>query len=263
MEFDRVGFPRNPSNSAKDICYIEGQCRQPLVELNKIGNPRLDDTFPEMIDFLKRFEMTTNDANQILLYQREYELIATNGSSNYSLTNDEIVETWLEASCDWLKENLDDVVALWQTEIKRYDCLNGCGFDYYFDVSNDFREINISDENGLIGGSCDIDIGECICDSEYLIDDCRTSCPGLKGPYWNESNGEFTFEFCSGHGICDIDTQSCKCDIGFGNSDCGYKYDVFSYDSDLRLVFIFVFGAIIILYVGSLLWLKSKLQYAV
>ena len=68
MKFDRVGFARNPSNSAYDECYINAQCRQPLYELNKLGNPRLQETFPEMIDFLKSFEMTTNDANDILLY---------------------------------------------------------------------------------------------------------------------------------------------------------------------------------------------------
>ena len=55
MEFDRVGFARNPSNTAYDECYKQAQCRQPLFELNKLGNPNLYNTFPEMIDFLKSF----------------------------------------------------------------------------------------------------------------------------------------------------------------------------------------------------------------
>ena len=264
MEFDRVGFARNPSNTANDECYIEAKCRQPLFELSKLGNSRLQDTFPEMITFLKSFAMSTNDANQILLYQRELELVATPNSnmSSNSLSNDQITQIWANASCIWLKENLNEVKSSWLSEITRYDCIGGCGFNYYYDSISDFYADNPINISYTIGGECDIDNGECLCDSPYLVHDCRLSCPGLIGPI-SDGNNNFTFQFCSGHGVCHIGTQVCKCDTGFGNSDCGYSYDVFTYNQVLKWVFVGFFGGIIILYGASLFWLKSNVKYAV
>ena len=69
MQFERIAFARNPSNTVDDECWEAGQCRQPFLQLNKLGNPLLDDTFPEILEFLDNFEMTSADVNEILLYE--------------------------------------------------------------------------------------------------------------------------------------------------------------------------------------------------
>ena len=95
MEFQRVAFERNPSNTVYDECYAVAQCRQPLVTLSKIGNPELETRFPEMVDFLNGFTMDATDVNEILAYESELEQIATNQlKPNESLTNDQITQIW-------------------------------------------------------------------------------------------------------------------------------------------------------------------------
>ena len=167
------------------------------------------------------------------------------------------------ASCIWLKDNLDSIDS-WYVDIIRYDCENGCGFDSYWNGS-----VEMSGDS--IGGTCSENTGECDCWTEFLFDDCTESCPGLLGPFWNELSKNFTFEYCSGHGSCDIDTKTCNCDLGYGNkkdnsgtgNDCSYKYPKYSYNEELFGIFVFIFVIIIIVLIASLIWLKSNLQYKV
>ena len=88
MEFQRVAFSRNPSNSVTDKCYEDGECRQPITLVHKLGNPQLRTLFKEMIDFLENFEMSSTDLNQIIAEQIEIEQIAQ------TLSNAQYIQTW-------------------------------------------------------------------------------------------------------------------------------------------------------------------------
>ena len=90
LEFERVSFARNPTNTFDDECYIDGECRSPISLIEKLGNPKLEETFPEMLDFLDNFDMTSTDVNEIIAYQSEIEA----AMGNQSLTHSQIVQTW-------------------------------------------------------------------------------------------------------------------------------------------------------------------------
>lgn len=92
MEFQHVAFDRNPSNTVTDECFIEGTCREPLIQLSKIGNGRLESEFPEIVDFLFKFKMNSQDLLDILLYERALEMKMT--EYGHTLTNDETNEIW-------------------------------------------------------------------------------------------------------------------------------------------------------------------------
>merc|ERR1719203_2402577 len=82
--------------------------------LLKLGNPNLRESFPEMLNFLHSFKMTTSEVNFIIM-----EHIAAAGMTN--LTEH---EKWQYAACEWLKavtEPIDQNTG----EIKRYLCPEG------------------------------------------------------------------------------------------------------------------------------------------
>ena len=92
MEFQQVAFGRNPSNTVTDECFVEGTCREPIIQLSKIGNGRLETEFPEIVDFLFAFAMDSSDLLDVLLVQRALEMKMT--ENNHTLTNDEANEIW-------------------------------------------------------------------------------------------------------------------------------------------------------------------------
>ena len=282
MEFQRVAFERNPSNTVYDECYSKAKCRAPLIQIQKIGNPKLSETFPEMVDFLNKFVMDATDVNNILEYeaqlekqlleQKQQSLNNTNDTSSISLTNDEITIIWANASCRWLKENFESIDSLWKVDIIRKDC-GGCGFSNYTNSSGEV--VQLTNENDFIGGTCDFDTGLCQCDTPGIFGThCDESCPGLSGPFITLNSNvssaldTYEFEYCSGHGKCDSDNKQCECEEGYSSknkdsNDCGYEYPNFTYSTGLQGIFWVIFGIIIIGNISSLIWLKTNLHYAV
>ena len=188
------------------------------------------------------------------------------------------------ASCKWLKDNINNSDATWYVEITKSDCGEGCGFSEYIDYNSEkSQNYSSSSGNSFIGGTCDEDEGVCSCDSTQLTGSCRgntTSCPGLQGPYCdfnttgrfanNESSRTFSttsgsciFFHCSRHGTCDIDIKSCTCDDGYGGSDCSIEYPIFRYDVEFELIFSALFLVIIVLYTVSIVWVRLHLKYRV
>ncbi len=77
MEYQRIFFPRNPSNSVFDKCYFkENECMSPLSELGKLGNARLYDSFPEIVSWASRFKV---DSTQVATVAEIYKEL--NGES--------------------------------------------------------------------------------------------------------------------------------------------------------------------------------------
>ena len=176
-----------------------------------------------------------------------------------------------EAACTWLQNNTAKI-AKWYVDINRYDCNEGCGFSYYYNGTSTTDDmILISDRDDYVGGSCDYDTGECYCDETFLLDDCRKSCPGLLGPFTTFQNGSEVqyFEVCSGHGSCDESKTICSCDDGYGGvdkdgyADCHFSYGEFEYDDALVALFSCIFTFIILVLIGSMIWLKMNEKYTV
>ena len=231
MKFERIALPRNPNNDVQDTCYVEGECTFPLSPLLKIGNPKLQTTFPEMYDFLLGFQMYTNDVNDIIAYHSE-------GSKAFSnLTPHEL---WINATCKWLKQ-AQKTTNVWYQDIVRYDCIfdaeneehNHCGFNYYYRSFDDAKNKNTQNIVNVewydsIAGKCSNSSHQplCNCSSMYFIGDaCRSSCPGVIGPIVGDHHdhgavvndsrvtiGNYTFYVCNGNGICNIENRRCVCD---------------------------------------------------
>ena len=187
MQFERVALPRNPNNNVDAVCYENGQCSFPINPLLKIGNPKLFEEFDEMHGFLLDFDMSTNDVNDIIAYYAESEA--------YNLSKH---DTWINATCKWLKNN-EDATQIWYQEITRYDCIfesgstvrSNCGFNYFYETVQD--AVNGENQKGIpwydsVAGSCENATRgpQCDCVSEYFVGDtCRYSCPGVVGPVLN------------------------------------------------------------------------------
>lgn len=239
QQFEKLVFPRNPDQSLDDPCFVERSCQFPVSPLQKMANIHLKERSPEAHAFFSAFEATSSQINLLVSkwLQREEE------------DNENITSTirWLNAACDWLKDEAS--FSTWNTSqimdisINRWQCLEGCGIDG-------------------VGGSCDYYSGQCVCDFKELFADshCKSSCPGLIGPYTN-STGQTTFDFCSGHGICDIMTRQCsQCDDGFGGLDCGTKLEEYLYPK-LSVAVIVVSSLMAIVGILCIAWLWCSRQY--
>ncbi len=79
MEYQRIAFPRNPSNNVADPCYLRNECMSPLTELRKIGNARLYHTFPEMVTWAASFKMTMP---QVATVAEIYSLLSGENKAN-------------------------------------------------------------------------------------------------------------------------------------------------------------------------------------
>lgn len=239
MRFEQIGVHRNTDNSRDAQCYSNYQCKEPVTPLYKLGNSRLYDTFPEIIAFLFDFNILGEHLNNIVAHHQKHN-------------------NWLNATCQWLL-NHEDVIKEWYQEIVRYDCssFNGCGYS----MNNDKN----------IGGYCSNSSIEpkCVCTDEALGgNDCRTHCPGLIGPIYNETNNSYFFQQCSNHGICDNTYWICTCDVGFGGDGCQIQYQQFNfYESNgntsksifiIWMLLLFILSLIII---GSIIWLWMNQKY--
>eukprot|EP01084_Bolivina_argentea_P047038 86653_1 len=240
FQFERINLPRNPDNDVKSECYIDATCDWPNTPLYKLANPKIKQMFPEIYRFLVDFKMTATDVNEIINFQ--YELQSTN-SANLSLH-----EQWLNASCNWLKQNEDTINIAWYQEITRYDCtgVTQCGYDYFYNSFYDaINGINIQSlpiiYHKNIAGYCLNDTYKplCNCTNEFFIgDSCTESCPGLIGPINSETYkpnqslnmssiniGQYIFYSCNGHGNCDIVNRICSCHTGYTGNKCNQCSD--------------------------------------
>merc|ERR1719334_1849477 len=194
QQFEKLVYPRNPDQSANDPCFEAKDCQFPVAPIMKLANPLLRERFPEAYEFFNRFKMTTSQVNLLV----SKFLTINDDWANYGAMSS--TEKWLHAACDWMKDEKSHSTwstGAWDVPIVRYDCELGCGFG--------------DEGNGGIGGECNYYNGECECWQPELFADeqCRLSCPGLSEPMFNESSGEYYFEFCSGHGVCNVKTRAC------------------------------------------------------
>merc|ERR1712130_131076 len=117
-QFEKLAFPRNPDQSANDICFQQNRCQYQISPLMKAANPRLNDTFPEAFQFYKAYYVPTTQVN--LLISKFLERQDDTGS---------VLEKWLNAACDWMKDPSSQEVwnrASWNISIDRYKCSETC-----------------------------------------------------------------------------------------------------------------------------------------
>jgi len=274
MEFERVALPRNPNNDVSSSCYIDGTCTFPLSPLEKLANPNLVDEFEEMYSFAIDFAMAADDVNDIIYFYNEY-------SESVGSLNATEHEKWQYAACQWHRRNSTaETTKEWFQNITRYDCLDNCGFNYYYeshdDAVNGINTVSVSWDDS-IAGDCLYDSSAplCECPDVYFVgDSCRQSCPGVIGPILNDSvdgdyladsrfvsSENYTFYLCSGHGTCDIETKLCECEDGYGGSGCGTEYPVFEYSTVWVATWSTLFILIMIVFALSMYWLYRNQQY--
>jgi len=235
QNFEKLVFPRNPDQSTYDPCYMAKKCQNPVEPIMKAANPLLKSRFPEAYQFFTGFSMGTRQINKMV----SYYLQVYNNESMDSTTK------WLHAACQWMKDEESKSTwntSSWNIEIERTDCLNGCGI------------------NG-VGGSCNYYEGQCEChyDELFADTDCKQSCPGLVGPYHNDS-GSMVFGFCSEHGVCDVMTRQCSCEDGYGDEGCGTKYEQYQYVA-LMVVVCAISSILAMLGIGCIVWLRMSAEY--
>ena len=163
-------------------------------------------------------------------------------------------------------------------DIVRYDCLDGCGFNYsYATLDAAVRAQNATHTDLFsIGGECTNSstvetLCECAAHDFFVGDTCRESCPGLIGPvvrdhardafYSNTSMvtvGDYAFYVCSGHGTCDIEYRRCECELGFGGDACEVVYEEFTYDMRLKIMFTVLYGLFIAVLLFSIFWVHTN-----
>eukprot|EP01084_Bolivina_argentea_P064921 118343_1 len=235
MQFEHIGMPRNADNSREDQCWIQYQCEEPITPLFKLVNPKLKDDLPEIIQFVYDFQMLNEDLNEILFHQQE------NGD-------------WFNASCIWLREN-EDKISEWYHNIIRYDCSmfdGGCGYTYK-EVMN-------------IGGYCANSSIEplCICTDPILGGkQCRTSCPGLRGPFYKSgewlNDSYYYFEECNNNGECDTTNWSCKCNDGYSGDSCGST----QFDWTLFIIIVLLVLLVIIIIILGLVMYRRRNEHKI
>jgi hypothetical protein len=249
QSFEKLAFPRNPDQSTYDPCFLAKKCQYHIAPIMKAANPLLQDRYPEAYDFFQGFTMGTRQLNQIVSYylqinDTELAVTAANSSTPFSTYK------WLQAACQWLNSSEEAAintwnVTAWQVPVKRYDCLNGCGFD--------------SGTNGVwIGGECDYYTGDCVCHHDELFPDlfCQDSCPGLLGP---DDSG--LFKWCSGNGECDTTTRQCSCDLAFGDEGCGTSYTTYKLHIALQVVVTLLSCILAMVCIGCIVWLRMNVEY--
>ena len=244
QQFEKLSFPRNPDQSVTDPCYLDQVCQNPIDPIMKAANPRLKEKYPEAHAFFSGYGMGTRQLNQIVSYYLQLKEEQAEGQSH--------TQVWLEAACQWLKSN--DTAAIetwsdWAVDVVRYDCLNGCGV------------------NG-VGGTCNHYDGQCECEYEELFadEDCKESCPGLIGPIFEEDTagegeGDYYFEFCSGHGACDTTTRQCACDLMWGGTGCSTKYSDYALPLALQIVIDLLSCILAVVCMLCIVWLRWNKQY--
>ena len=261
QQFEKLAFDRNPDQTVTDPCYLAKRCQPAIEPLMKAANPRLEAKFPEAHQFFTGFTMTARQINQIVAYYLQFRSEWQASSTETSHT-----EVWLKAACKWLKSN--DSLALdvwnnseWLVDVVRRDCATTCG------------RSTSHDEDTFVGGTCNYYTGLCECDREELFEDthCKGSCPGLLGPFLNES--EFTdveqgedayyFEFCSGHGTCDPTTRQCHCDLMWGppESGCNVAYSHYKMPVGIEVVVVLLSCLLAVICILCIVWLRVNKQY--
>jgi len=108
-DFVKVSLPRNPSNSELDSCFVAGQCSKPMSNLGKLANPKLAETFPQMLQFIEQWTMTGPDVIKIL--------------ANAADGDKKKANTWRGAACDWMKAN-PQAIAKWHVDISEAEGLD-------------------------------------------------------------------------------------------------------------------------------------------
>merc|ERR1719203_322962 len=151
--FEKLKFDRNTDQSFSEPCYLDQECEWPIEPIMKAANSRLKYVFPEAHEFFTAFSMTARDVNTIVSYYHERKAAQTTESHT---------EIWLQAACDFLKNDDSWNNSLWMVDVVRYDCLEGC-----------------------YSGDCDYMTGECVCDEGWSGDSCMNNTRGpTVDPTW-------------------------------------------------------------------------------
>merc|ERR1719385_334098 len=174
----------------------------------------------------------------------------------------------MEAACQWLKS--DDPLALeiwnnseWLIDVVRKDCAETCGLEYHEGAGG-------GESGPFVGGTCNYYTGLCECDREELFENthCKQSCPGLLGPFLNESATEgvddpYYFKFCSGHGTCDPTTRQCHCDLMWGPpaTGCNIAYSHYKLPVGLEVVIVLLSCILAAVCILCIVWLRVNKQY--
>lgn len=241
QKFEKIALPFNAAQSTLTQCFADFECGYPLEPLKKMKRPDLSDRFPELVTFWNLFGIDAEQLAIAIAYFAELQ--------DANMTES---EKWLNATCKWLlDERTEEVWTSWLVEIDRWDCINGCGIEY--------KNTGI-----FVGGECDYltedsnGDGTCNCMfDEIRGSNCDLSCPGLLGPFLDDNNDTYSFEYCSGNGICNIENLQCECEIGFGRENCGFKYPIHKL-SDFLVYFTLVFGIMLMITIFTLSYLLRK-----
>lgn len=147
MEFENVLIPRNPTNTKEDNCYTSGLCLAPLTPVRKIGNPNLKKRFPEMISFLRKFQLTSNDVNKIMGIQLELSSNPIEETLNF---NDH--DLWIYSACQFLKNPKNNkTISKYFVTINRYYCNGKISINPCIDYKNNTLELILFITFGVIG----------------------------------------------------------------------------------------------------------------
>ncbi len=73
MKFERVAVPRNPSNRADEECFVNASCAQPYIPIGKLARTALEHEFPEVLEFMSRFNIKVTDLNYMA---EQYNILA-------------------------------------------------------------------------------------------------------------------------------------------------------------------------------------------
>ena len=253
-EFAKVSLPRNPSNSILEECFsVHSNCSKPMSDLGKLANPKMADSFPEMLAFIEKWTMMASDVNKILQYQHH---------DNYAhLSNAEQHESWLDAACQWLQENRDSAtVKGWSVSIQRYDCINGCGLSEYLASNGELEPIKGSrfESKWLnnLGGRCEFDSKSIVCtclEQELYGAECQLSCPGLRVLMLDEDT--LSISHCSGRGVCDPEYHTCDCQDGFGGDGCQTPFTEWRLGRAVQASFHALFAILSLFLMASIGWI--------
>merc|ERR1719320_1912793 len=66
QQFEKLVYPRNPDQSAKDPCFEDKKCQFAVAPIMKLANPLLAERFPEAYDFFNLFQMATSQVNLLV-----------------------------------------------------------------------------------------------------------------------------------------------------------------------------------------------------
>ena len=103
---------------------------------------------------------------------------------------------------------------------------------------------------------------ECECTQDKLTgESCKPLCPGLIGPIYDETYGNYSFIECSGHGDCVVAAGECSCNLGYTGDGCELEYETFRYPPDMFMVLIILIMSMILVLVASFLWAVFHGEY--